>query len=303
MGLRVVAEPSRVVRRVDRPATGPGSAAARRRDATRGRAPVPDLVRGLSRGARHGRHGPDRPGPDARRQPAHARRRHGDEQRGDPRGLDRRPAGAQARGPDAGLPLDPPGVQRSRVPRRTWRAPFEVTAPRASRPRGPSPRASGDGCGRSTTSRSPSATWSPPSCSSSPGASRPWCCGCSSSAPRARAWTPRRYNQLFTMHGTTMMFLFVIPFIEALANLRPAADAGDPRPAVSRGSLRCRSGPTCSAASSSTRASCCARAGRRLVRLRAAHQRAALLAGARDRLLGPRAVGRRDRGASARRRS
>ncbi|HJR43617.1 MAG TPA: cytochrome c oxidase subunit I [Gemmatimonadaceae bacterium] len=26
------------------------------------------------------------------------------------------------------------------------------------------------------------------------------------------------YNQLFTMHGTTMMFLFVIPFIEALSN-------------------------------------------------------------------------------------
>src|SRR5688500_20406306 len=26
------------------------------------------------------------------------------------------------------------------------------------------------------------------------------------------------YNQLFTMHGTTMMFLFVIPFIEAFAN-------------------------------------------------------------------------------------
>jgi cytochrome c oxidase subunit I+III len=29
---------------------------------------------------------------------------------------------------------------------------------------------------------------------------------------------PRTYNQLFTMHGTTMMFLFVIPFIEAIAN-------------------------------------------------------------------------------------
>ncbi|HEX6939390.1 MAG TPA: cbb3-type cytochrome c oxidase subunit I [Longimicrobiales bacterium] len=29
---------------------------------------------------------------------------------------------------------------------------------------------------------------------------------------------PRTYNQLFTMHGTTMMFLFVIPFIEAVAN-------------------------------------------------------------------------------------
>ena len=26
------------------------------------------------------------------------------------------------------------------------------------------------------------------------------------------------YNQIFTMHGTTMMFLFVIPFLEALAN-------------------------------------------------------------------------------------
>jgi cytochrome c oxidase subunit I+III len=28
----------------------------------------------------------------------------------------------------------------------------------------------------------------------------------------------RTYNQLFTMHGTTMMFLFVIPFIEAVAS-------------------------------------------------------------------------------------
>ena len=29
---------------------------------------------------------------------------------------------------------------------------------------------------------------------------------------------PQTYNQLFTMHGTTMMFLFVIPFLEAFAN-------------------------------------------------------------------------------------
>ena len=29
---------------------------------------------------------------------------------------------------------------------------------------------------------------------------------------------PETYNQIFTMHGTTMMFLFVIPFIEALSN-------------------------------------------------------------------------------------
>ena len=29
---------------------------------------------------------------------------------------------------------------------------------------------------------------------------------------------PATYNHIFTMHGTTMMFLFVIPFLEAIAN-------------------------------------------------------------------------------------
>jgi cytochrome c oxidase subunit I+III len=37
-------------------------------------------------------------------------------------------------------------------------------------------------------------------------------------APENRFLDAQTYNQLFTMHGTTMMFLFVIPFIEALAN-------------------------------------------------------------------------------------
>jgi cytochrome c oxidase subunit I+III len=36
--------------------------------------------------------------------------------------------------------------------------------------------------------------------------------------PENQFLDPSTYNQLFTMHGTTMMFLFVIPFIEALAN-------------------------------------------------------------------------------------
>ena len=36
--------------------------------------------------------------------------------------------------------------------------------------------------------------------------------------PESTLLDPETYNQLFTMHGTTMMFLFVIPFIEALAN-------------------------------------------------------------------------------------
>src|SRR5688572_20451070 len=29
---------------------------------------------------------------------------------------------------------------------------------------------------------------------------------------------PQTYNELFTMHGSTMMFLFAVPFAEALAN-------------------------------------------------------------------------------------
>jgi cytochrome c oxidase subunit I+III len=35
--------------------------------------------------------------------------------------------------------------------------------------------------------------------------------------PDSAVLDARAYNQLFTMHGTTMMFLFVIPFLEALA--------------------------------------------------------------------------------------
>jgi len=38
------------------------------------------------------------------------------------------------------------------------------------------------------------------------------------SRPDAGVVDPETYNQLFTMHGTTMMFLFVIPFLEAFAN-------------------------------------------------------------------------------------
>src|ERR1700682_5376660 len=30
--------------------------------------------------------------------------------------------------------------------------------------------------------------------------------------------TPQTYNQLFTMHGTTMIFLFVVPMMAGLAN-------------------------------------------------------------------------------------
>jgi cytochrome c oxidase subunit I+III len=35
-------------------------------------------------------------------------------------------------------------------------------------------------------------------------------------APGMEVLGPERYNQIFTMHGTTMMFLFVVPFLEGL---------------------------------------------------------------------------------------
>src|SRR6202522_2856492 len=37
-------------------------------------------------------------------------------------------------------------------------------------------------------------------------------------APNNTLVTPEIYNQLFTMHGTTMIFLFVVPFMAGLAN-------------------------------------------------------------------------------------
>ena len=80
--------------------------------------------------------------------------------------------------------------------------------------------------------------------------------GCSRS-DRGRSWpsptrassSPDTYNQLFTMHGSIMLFLFVVPFAFGLANyLVPAADR---RAATwrSRGSTRCATGCTCSAGS------------------------------------------------------
>src|ERR1700688_4529045 len=37
-------------------------------------------------------------------------------------------------------------------------------------------------------------------------------------APNNTLVTPETYNQLFTMHGTTMVFLFVVPMMAGLAN-------------------------------------------------------------------------------------
>jgi cytochrome c oxidase subunit I+III len=39
---------------------------------------------------------------------------------------------------------------------------------------------------------------------------------CSSRGPRTRFLGPDLYNQIFTMHGTTMMFLFAVPVMQAM---------------------------------------------------------------------------------------
>ena len=58
--------------------------------------------------------------------------------------------------------------------------------------------------------------------------------------------SPEIYNQLFTMHGTVMMFLFAVPVVEAMAvyllpGMLGARDLPFPR------LRRTRSGPTRSA--------------------------------------------------------
>ena len=43
-------------------------------------------------------------------------------------------------------------------------------------------------------------------------------------APDNTFLTPEKYNQLFTMHGTTMIFLFVVPMMAGFGELLRAAD-------------------------------------------------------------------------------
>ena len=60
--------------------------------------------------------------------------------------------------------------------------------------------------------------------------------------------TPATYNELFTMHATFMIFLFVIPMLAGFGNYVVPLQIGR-RTWLSRGSTRCRSGCFRSAAS------------------------------------------------------
>ena len=46
---------------------------------------------------------------------------------------------------------------------------------------------------------------------------------------------PDLYNQFFTTHGTTMMFLFAVPIMEGLGALSRAADGRHAQRLLSRG--------------------------------------------------------------------
>ena len=158
--------------------------------------------------------------------------------RGYARGLDRRPADDQARATTcrmiqlaaaraqraARLPRGSAMSDARGLPRSQDRASTATTGPTgdalargSSRP-GARPRASGAGSPRSTTRSSAAATSSPAFVFLAP--RRPagaGSCGCSSPGPRTTLIGPDRYNQIFTMHGTTMMFLFAVPVMEAVA--------------------------------------------------------------------------------------
>ena len=53
--------------------------------------------------------------------------------------------------------------------------------------------------------------------------------------PERTLLTPEQYNQLFTMHGMTMIFLYALPVLSGFSNLPLAAAARLARHGASRG--------------------------------------------------------------------
>ena len=170
-------------------------------------------------------------------QPAHHRRRHPAEQPGQPDRLDRGPSGDQARSQDAAQSAQRPrsagagGVPGDASNERQHAA----RAASAARPTRSGHGAeleqtwrnhpgSGAGSPAWTTSPSASATSSRRSSSSCWAASRPRSCGPSWPGRRTRCSAPIAYNQFFTMHGTTMMFLFAVPVMDGGGTLPRSAD-------------------------------------------------------------------------------
>ena len=67
---------------------------------------------------------------------------------------------------------------------------------------------------------------------------------------------PDLYNQFFTMHGTTMMFLFAVPVMQGFGIYFVPLMVGARNVALPAADARSATGCTCSAGFSSTRCSC-----------------------------------------------
>jgi cytochrome c oxidase subunit I+III len=111
--------------------------------------------------------------------------------------------------------------------------------------------------------------------------------------PEAQVVTPEVYNQFFTMHGTMMMFLFAVPMLEGLAiYFLPLQLGARDMPHAAPERLRLLGLPRWRAAAV-VELLLRRRPGRRVVRLRAAHDRR-VLTRPRPRLLAARRDLRRD---------
>ena len=92
-------------------------------------------------------------------------------------------------------------------------------------------------------------------------------CGCNSCVPENHVVGPDTFNRLFTMHGTTMVFLVGMPIIAGMSNYLDTADDRRARHGVSAAecfrlldfSVRRHS---CSISATSARTDCSARARR-----------------------------------------
>ena len=81
---------------------------------------------------------------------------------------------------------------------------------------------------RSTIPSSAYASWRRHSCSSQLAACSACWLACNSPRPKRHSWIPETYNQVFTMHGSMLLFLFAIPMIEGIAVYLTPEDAWHP---------------------------------------------------------------------------
>src|SRR3569832_2245670 len=209
----------------------PGPAEARARALDGGAAPRPGRVharrlRQLPPDHRHRRRGPDRPGPDAPGQPSRHRRRRPAERCEQPDGLAARSPDGQARQPHAGGQDVGPGAEGPR------RLPAEPDMSAAYQRKVGKAEAEALHAQLEATWATGKGLWARLPTVDHKIVGRRYIvtgmvffvlAGVLALLMRAQLATPQsglisadRYNQIFSMHGTTMMFLFAVPIMEAM---------------------------------------------------------------------------------------